>query len=171
MIKYGEKNDESRSWRKIVVGNEAFVTESGKRLSNKRFANAREKNTIAYDGIHNRSIFFSAIYYVSFSIPFMLPMIFLYVPRTRYVNACSSKSTERQKHKTWTMFYLSVLLSHIILVGREDNIFNRNSWKLFNDVSYLRSLKCITIKNNLNFNLTDVIKFMIIEISILFSLK
>ena len=66
MIKYGEKNDESRSWRKIVVGNEAFV----------RFANAREKNTIAYDGIHNRSIFFSAIYYVSFSVPFMLPMIF-----------------------------------------------------------------------------------------------
>lgn len=171
MIKYGEKNDESRSWRKIVVGNEAFVTESGKRLSNKRFANAREKNAIAYTMAFIIDRFFSPRFITCRSQFRLCYRWFFHVPRTRYVNACSSKSTERQKHKTWTMFYLSVLLSHIILVGREDNIFNRNSWKLFNDVSYLRSLKCITIKNNLNLNLTDVIKFMIIEISILFSLK
>lgn len=45
------------------------------------------------------------------------------------------------------MFYLSLFMYNS--VRHEDNIFNRNSWKLFNDVSYLQSLKCITIKNNL----------------------
>lgn len=64
------------------------------------------------------------------------------------------KSMEKQKHKTSTMFYLSVL-SHNS-VRYEDNIFNRNSRKLFNDVSYLQLLKCITIENNLNLNLADI---------------
>lgn len=108
-----QRKNEPRSSRKIiVVGNETFVA-SGKRLSNKRFANAREKNTIAYDGIHNRSIF-STIYYVSFSVPFMLPMIFR-VLCTRYVNARSRKSMEKKKHKTSTMFYLSLFMYRIIL--------------------------------------------------------
>lgn len=96
------RNEQSRSLRKIVVGNEVFVA-SGKRLSNRRFSYEREKNTIVLDGFHNELTFCSICYASHFSVPLTLPTIFRVLCDARDMLMPSScKNAEERRQRTPT---------------------------------------------------------------------